>query len=308
MKESLSPYIDSFLTMIAVEKGLAKNTVEAYSRDLVRLSEFLVAQSVASWEETQTLHLRSYLSSLRRDGLSARSIGRHAVTVRRFYGFLETEGVIAENPVTPFHLAVGGRKLPQTLSQHDVRKLLAQPNPQEPLGVRDQAMLELLYATGLRVSELIALQMQQINFQGNFLTVKGKGSKVRAVPFGKWARQKLLDYVNRARPGLAKGRASVFVFINRSGRPLTRQGFWKLIRGHALAAGVEKRVTPHTLRHSFATHLLEGGADLRSVQSMLGHADISTTQIYTHVNGARLKEVHRRHHPRERGDRKKDLE
>lgn len=308
MKESLSPYIDSFLTMIAVEKGLAKNTVEAYSRDLVRLSEFLVAQSVASWEETQTLHLRSYLSSLRRDGLSARSIGRHAVTVRRFYGFLETEGVIKENPVPPFHLAAGGRKLPQTLSQHDVRKLLAQPDPQEPLGVRDLAMLELLYATGLRVSELIALQMQQINFQGNFLTVKGKGSKVRAVPFGKWARQKLLDYVSRARPGLAKGRASVFVFINRSGRPLTRQGFWKLIRGHALAAGVEKRVTPHTLRHSFATHLLEGGADLRSVQSMLGHADISTTQIYTHVNGARLKEVHRRHHPRERGDRKQDLE
>jgi integrase/recombinase XerD len=304
MKESLSPYIDSFLTMIVVEKGLAKNTVEAYSRDLVRLSEFLVAQSVASWEETQTLHLRSYLSSLRRDGLSARSIGRHAVTVRRFYGFLETEGVIKENPVPPFHLAAGGRKLPQTLSQHDVRKLLAQPNPQEPLGVRDLAMLELLYATGLRVSELIALQMQQINFQGNFLTVKGKGSKVRAVPFGKWARQKLLDYVSRARPGLAKGRASVFVFINRSGRPLTRQGFWKLIRGHALAAGVEKRVTPHTLRHSFATHLLEGGADLRSVQSMLGHADISTTQIYTHVNGARLKEVHRRHHPRERGGRK----
>ena len=308
MKESLSPYIDSFLTMIAVEQGLAKNTVEAYSRDLVRLSEFLLAQSVASWEETQTLHLRSYLSSLRREGLSARSIGRHAVTVRRFYGFLETEGVISENPVPPFHLAAGGRKLPQTLSAHDVRKLLAQPNPQEPLGVRDQAMLELLYATGLRVSELIALQMQQISFQGNFLTVKGKGSKVRAVPFGKWARQKLLDYVNGARPRLAKGRASVFVFISRSGRPLTRQGFWKLIRGHALAAGVEKRVTPHTLRHSFATHLLEGGADLRSVQSMLGHADISTTQIYTHVNGARLKEVHRRHHPRERGDRKKGLE
>jgi integrase/recombinase XerD len=304
MKESLSRYIDSFLTMIAVEKGLAKNTVEAYSRDLVRLSEFLIAQSVGSWEETETLHLRSYLSALRRQGLSPRSIARHIVTVRRFYGFLETEGVINENPVPRFHQVAGGRKLPQTLSADDVRKLLAQPDLQEPLGVRDQAMLELLYATGLRVSELITLQMQQINFQGNFLTVKGKGSKVRAVPFGKWARQKLLDYVNGTRLRLSKGRASAFVFINRSGRPLTRQGFWKLIRGHALTAGIEKRVTPHTLRHSFATHLLEGGADLRSVQSMLGHADISTTQIYTHVNGARLKEVHRRHHPRERGDRK----
>ena len=308
MKESLSRYIDSFLTMIAVEKGLAKNSVEAYSRDLARLSEFLIAQSVASWEETETLHLRSYLSALRRQGLSPRSIARHIVTVRRFYGFLETEGVINENPVPRFHQVAGGRKLPQTLSADDVRKLLAQPDLQEPLGVRDQAMLELLYATGLRVSELITLQMQQINFQGNFLTVKGKGSKVRAVPFGKWARQKLLDYVKGARLRLSKGRASAFVFINRSGRPLTRQGFWKLIRGHALTAGIEKRVTPHTLRHSFATHLLEGGADLRSVQSMLGHADISTTQIYTHVNGARLKEVHRRHHPRERGDRKKDLE
>ena len=308
MKESLSPYIDSFLTMIAVEKGLAKNTVEAYSRDLARLSEFLIAQSVASWGETETLHLRSYFSGLRRQGLSPRSIGRHIVTVRRFYGFLETEGVVNENPVPRFHQVAGGRKLPQTLSADDVRKLLAQPDLQEPLGVRDQAMLELLYATGLRVSELITLQMQQINFQGNYLTVKGKGSKVRAVPFGQWARQKLLDYVKGARLRLSKGRASAFVFINRSGRPLTRQGFWKLIRGHALTAGIEKRVTPHTLRHSFATHLLEGGADLRSVQSMLGHADISTTQIYTHVNGARLKEVHRRHHPRERGDRKKHLE
>ena len=308
MKESLSPHIDSFLTMIAVEKGLAKNTVEAYSRDLLRLSQFLIGQGVASWEETETLHLRSYLSSLRRKGLSPRSIARHIVTVRQFYGFLETEGVLNENPLPAFHLAASGRKLPHTLSGDDVRKLLAQPDPQEPLGVRDQAMLELLYATGLRVSELITLQMQQINFQGNFLTVKGKGSKVRAVPFGKWARQKLLDYVNGPRLQLSKGRPNAFVFINRSGRPLTRQRFWKLIRGHALAAGIEKRVTPHTLRHSFATHLLEGGADLRSVQSMLGHADISTTQIYTHVNGARLKEVHRRHHPRERGDRKKDLE
>jgi integrase/recombinase XerD len=307
MKESLSPYIDSFLTMIAVEKGLASNTVEAYSRDLVQLSNFLAAQGVASWKDTESLHLRAYFSLMRRKGLSARSIARNAVTIRRFYRFLETEGVVGDNPVPSFHLPAGARKLPHTLSADDVGKLLAQPDPQ-PLGVRDQAMLELLYATGLRVSELIALQMQQINFDGNFLTVKGKGSKVRAVPFGKWARQKLLTYIGEARRRLLKGKSSVFVFINRSGQPLTRQGFWKLIRGYALAAGIEKRVTPHTLRHSFATHLLEGGADLRSVQSMLGHADISTTQIYTHVNGARLKEMHRRYHPRERGDRKKSVE
>jgi integrase/recombinase XerD len=307
MKESLSPYIDSFLTMIAVEKGLARNTVEAYSRDLAQLSNFLAARGVASWQDTESFHLRAYFSVMRRKGLSARSIARNVVTIRRFYRFLETEGVVGDNPVPSFHLTSGARKLPHTLSADDVGKLLAQPDPQ-PLGVRDQAMLELLYATGVRVSELIALQMQQINFDGNFLTIKGKGSKVRAVPFGKWARQKLLTYIGEARRRLLKGKSSVFVFINRSGQPLTRQGFWKLVRGYALAAGIEKRVTPHTLRHSFATHLLEGGADLRSVQSMLGHADISTTQIYTHVNGARLKEMHRRYHPRERGDRKKSLE
>ena len=283
---------------------MAKNTVEAYSRDLVRLSEFLVARDIASWEDTETPHLRSYLSSLRGQGLNARSIARHVVTLRRFYRFLETEGLISDNPMPSFHWVASGRKLPQTLSAEDIRRLLAQPDPLKPLGIRDQAMLELLYATGLRVSELISLQMQQIDVQANFLTVKGKGSKVRAVPFGKWARQKLLNYVNGTRPRLLKGKSSAYVFINRSGRPLTRQGFWKLIRGYALAAGVEKRVTPHTLRHSFATHLLEGGADLRSVQSMLGHVDISTTQIYTHVNGARLKEVHRRYHPRERSERK----
>jgi integrase/recombinase XerD len=308
MKESLSPYIDAFLTMIAVEKGLARNTVEAYSRDLTQFSNFLAARGVASWQDAESFHLRAYFSVMRSKPLSARSIARNVVTIRRFYRFLETEGLVSDNSVPSFHLTAAARKLPHTLSAEDVKKLLAQPDLKQPLGIRDQAMLELLYATGLRVSELIALQMPQINFDGNFLTVKGKGSKVRAVPFGKWARQKLLTYVETARRRLLKGKASAFVFINRSGRPLTRQGFWKLIRGYALAAGVEKRVTPHTLRHSFATHLLEGGADLRSVQSMLGHADISTTQIYTHVNGARLKEMHRRYHPRERGDRKKDLE
>jgi integrase/recombinase XerD len=240
--------------------------------------------------------------------LSPRSIARHVVTLRRLYHFLETEGLISKNPVPSFQLTASARKLPQTLSVEDVRKLLAQPDALKALGARDQAMLELLYATGLRVSELITLQMHQIDLQGDFLIVKGKGAKVRAVPFGKWARQKLLTYMSDVRPRLSKGKASGFVFMNRSGRPLTRQGFWKIIRGHALAAGVEKRVTPHTLRHSFATHLLEGGADLRSVQSMLGHEDISTTQIYTHVSGARLKEAHRRYHPRERGGGKPDLE
>lgn len=301
MQETLSPYIDSYLAMVSVEKGLAQNTVEAYSRDLARLADFLAQQGVGSWEEVRTLQLRAYVSSLRRLGLSARSIARHVVTLRRFYRFLQAEGRITDDPLPALYLTPARRRLPHTLSVDDIRRLLAQPQPSQALGVRDQAMLELLYATGLRVSELVSLQLQQIDFHGDYLTVKGKGAKMRAVPFGRWARDKLQTYLKQARPRLLKGRSSDFVFTTRSGRPLSRQGFWKLIRRHARAAGIEKKVTPHTLRHSFATHLVEGGADLRSVQSMLGHADISTTQIYTHVNGARLKDAHRRFHPREDG-------
>jgi len=303
-KDLLSPSIDTFLSMVTVEKGLAKNTVEAYSRDLSGSVEFLLAHHVAAWQDVESSQIRTYLGVLKRKGLSAKSIARHAVTLRRLFRFLEGEGIIKENPMPKVLLTPGPRKLPETLSGDDIRKLLAQPDPAHPLGARDQAMLELLYATGLRVSELVQLQTQRVSFQGDYVTVKGKGSKVRAVPFGKWAREKLSKYMTVSRPKLLKGKSSPFVFTNRSGKPMTRQGFWKLIRRHALLAGIDKKVKPHTLRHSFATHLLEGGADLRSVQSMLGHADISTTQIYTHVDGARLKAVHRKFHPRERGNGK----
>ena len=287
--------------MISVEKGLSKNTVEAYSRDLSALCQFLLEQEVTSWNKLEPFHLRAYVPWLRRKGLSGSSISRHIVTLRRLCLFLQTEGVLSDGTVPSLYLKTAGRKLPQPLSSEDIRSLLDQPDSAALLGRRDRAMMELLYATGLRVSELISIQPQQINFEGDYLTVKGKGSKVRAVPFGKWAREKLLDYLQEARPRLLKGRTSSYLFINRSGKPLTRQGFWKLVHLYARAAGIEKKVTPHSFRHSFATHLLEGGADLRSVQAMLGHADISTTQIYTHVNGARLKEAHRRFHPRERG-------
>jgi integrase/recombinase XerD len=303
MKDALSPHIDRFLSMIAVERGLARNTVEAYSRDLSRLSEFLISQSISTWRDVKPINVRAYVSWLTGQGLNAKTVARHIVTLRRFYRFLETEGLANENPMPALHLAAGARKLPQTLSAEDLRRLLNQPDPKTVLGRRDQAMLELLYATGLRVSELVSLQTRQIDLAGNYLTVKGKGSKMRAVPFGRWAREKLLDYLRQVRPSLARA-GSPFLFVTRSGKPITRQGFWKLIRGYALAAGIDKRVTPHMLRHSFATHLLEGGADLRAVQSMLGHADISTTQIYTHVNGARLKQAHRQFHPRENSQKK----
>jgi integrase/recombinase XerD len=303
-KESLSPHIDSFLSMVTVEKGLSKNTVEAYSRDLTRVAAYLIANGISAWDDVRPVELRSYLSSLRTKGLNPRSIARHGVTLRRLFVFLETEGIIKKNPTPAILLTPGPRKLPQTISGDDIRKLLAQPDANEPLGGRDQAMFELLYASGLRVSELVTLRVHETNFQGNYLTVKGKGAKVRAVPFGQWAREKLISYLNADRPRLLKGKTSPFLFVNRSGKPLTRQGFWKIIRRYAILAGIDKRVTPHTLRHSFATHLLEGGADLRAVQSMLGHADISTTQIYTHVDGARLKKVHRQFHPREKGGTK----
>lgn len=304
MKESLSPHIDSFLNMVTVERGLAWNTLEAYSRDLNRLADFLRAREIKSWEESQAVHLRSYLSWLRGRGLSVSSIARNVVALRQFYRFLEKEEIIEENPTPSFFLHKASRKLPHILSRDDVRKLLTQPSALTPLGLRDQAMIELLYGTGVRVSEIVSLQTHQISLPGNYLTVRGKGAKVRMVPFGQWARESLLRYLREVRPKLLKGRATSILFLTRSGKALTRQGFWKLIRRYALAAGIEKRVTPHTLRHSFATHLLEGGADLRSVQSMLGHSDISTTQIYTHLDRTHLKEVHRKYHPREAGSDK----
>jgi integrase/recombinase XerD len=304
MKESLSPQIDSFLDALTVEKGLARNTIEAYSRDLNRLANFLKTRGVKAWDESGTVHLRSFLASLRARGLSPRSIARAVVAARQFYRFLEKEAEIKENPMPRFSDHTGSRKLPHVLGADEIGKLLSQPDPATALGLRDQAMLELLYASGLRVSELISLLAHQVNMDGNYLIVKGKGAKVRQVPFGRRAREALVRYLMEVRPKFLRGRTSPHLFLTRSGKAMTRQGFWKALKHHSLAAGIEKRVTPHTLRHSFATHLLEGGADLRSVQSMLGHADISTTEIYTHVTRSRLKEAHRKYHPREKPDGK----
>ncbi len=304
MKESLSPQIDSFLDSLTVEKGLARNTIEAYSRDLNRLAGFLKARGIEEWNRTRTIHLRSFLSALHKRKLSARSIARMVVAARQFFRFLEKEALVRENPVPQFTARGAARKLPHVLGGDEIGKLLSQPDPKTALGLRDRAMLELLYAAGLRVSELISLLTHLVSLDGNYLTVKGKGSKVRVVPFGRKARESLQRYLMEVRPKFIRGRASPHLFVTRSGKAMTRQGFWKALKHHALAAGIEKRVTPHTLRHSFATHLLEGGADLRSVQSMLGHADISTTEIYTHLTRSHLKEAHRKYHPRERASGK----
>ena len=305
MTDQLTQPVDGFIEMSAVERGLAANTLEAYSRDLNRLAEFLSSRGIRAWGDVTRSDLRAYIAELKSCGLSERSLERLLGSMRRFYRFLLKEEMVSSDPVPEFSTRGAAGHLPGTLGDADLRALLDQPDDTKPMGARDRAMLELLYGSGLRVSELVSLTLQQVDLEGNYLTVRGKGSKVRLVPFGRWARERLQRYLSEVRPRFMTRGYSDYVFLTRLGKPITRQGFWKLLRGYALRAGLQHRVTPHTLRHSFATHLLEGGADLRAVQSMLGHSDISTTQIYTHVSRSRIKKVHRQFHPREAPDGKR---
>jgi integrase/recombinase XerD len=301
-KDLLSPSIDSFLAMAAVEKGLARNTIDAYGRDLAKLADYLNTHGVASWQEVDALRIRSFIAALRARGLSPRSIARHVVTLRRLLVFLETEGLVQENPMPNVLSRSAARKLPHTLSSDDVRKLLAQPDATQALGSRDQALLELLYATGLRVSELVALPVAAVMRDQRVLIVRGKGGKERMIPLHESARAAIAAWLAARSTELrkrAKDAASSWLFPSHgdSGH-LTRQRLGQLLKDLAMAAGIERRkVSPHVLRHAFATHLLDHGADLRSVQKMLGHADIATTQIYTHVADERLKTLVRDHHP-----------
>jgi integrase/recombinase XerD len=290
--------IDLYLNYLLVEKGLARTTLEAYSRDLARYVEFLSRNGKAAVSERDTALLLKHLIELRRQGLGARSRARHLVALRGFYRFLVREHFLAADPARLVDLPKTLLKLPDVLSVEEVRLLLNAPRAEHPAGIRDAAMLEVLYAAGLRVSELVGLKIQDIHLDAGFVRVMGKGSKERVVPIGQYARERILFYLEHGRGPLVKSRTSAFLFVGRGGRPLTRQGFWKLLRRYAGAAIPGRKVTPHSLRHSFASHLLEGGADLRAVQMMLGHADIATTQIYTHVTKDRLKELHRRFHPR----------
>jgi integrase/recombinase XerD len=295
---SLDQLADQFINYLVVEKGLSKNTVVAYSRDLILYLEFLRSNSIADIAAADTTLVLKHLIELRDAGLGPRSRARHLVTLRGFYRFLVQQKIIDANPAQLVDLPKAGLRLPDVLKVDEVLQLLEAPDPSKPLGVRDAAMLELLYAAGLRVSELIKVGMANINLEACFVRVIGKGSKERIVPIGLVAKKKIDDYLTSGRPILLKGRPSPYLFVTRSAMSMTRQGFWKLLRQYALKAGISHRISPHTLRHSFATHLLERGADLRSVQVMLGHVDISTTQIYTHVAQERLKAVHTQYHPR----------
>jgi integrase/recombinase XerD len=295
---NLNHLADQFINYLLVEKGLSEKTIEAYSRDLNRYFGFLKCMNTQTVSEKDTVYVLKYLINLRQEGLTARSRARHLVTLRGFYKFLVQEKVLEHDPVCTLDLPKTGLKLPDVLSVDEIGIILKMPDTGKPKGERDAAMLELLYAAGLRVSELVNLKLQDINTQAGFVRVFGKGAKERIVPIGQYAKGKLENYLKKTRPLLSKNVSSRYLFIARPGKPMTRQGFWKLLKNYCRQAGVVKNISPHSFRHSFASHLLEGGADLRSIQLMLGHSDISTTQLYTHVVRDRLKAVHQKFHPR----------
>jgi integrase/recombinase XerD len=290
--------LDQFLHYLAVEKGLSRKTLEAYRHDLNRWMEFLSGRGIRDVLNVAPPEVKAFLQALRIKKLSNRTVARNLVAIRTFFRFLMEEGMLETNPLEQLESPRMEMTLPEILSLKEVERLLEQPALRTPLGIRDRAMLEILYATGMRVSELVQLPLNQVNLEGGYVLLYGKGAKERMVPLGGEAIKWVTLYLKMAREKLARGRESRYLFLNRSGKGLSRQIFWRTLKAYGLKAGIRKRITPHLLRHSFATHLLARGADLRSVQMMLGHADISTTQIYTHVTGERLKKVHQKHHPR----------
>ncbi|HLZ20255.1 MAG TPA: site-specific tyrosine recombinase XerD [Smithellaceae bacterium] len=290
--------LDRYNNHLLLEKGASENTLEAYRRDLKRYLSYLESKGVTDINQATPQTVVDFLVQIRAEGLSANPMNRTLAALRGFYKFLLHDKVLDESPLANIELAKVWMRLPDTVSKDEMNLILSQPGDDSPAALRDRAMLELLYATGLRVSELIGLTMNNINWQVGFLVVMGKGGKERVVPVGKTAYDVVRRYLDEARPKLIKTRTTDVLFLNRFGKAFTRQGLWKIIIHYAQKAGLQKSVHPHTFRHSFATHLLEGGADLRAVQVMLGHSDISTTQIYTHVTKDRLKEIHRKYHPR----------
>jgi integrase/recombinase XerD len=289
---------DAFLLHLRTERRLSVNTVEAYGFDMRRFSSFVSEEGIALANFSRP-HLLRFLSSLRDAGLSARTSSRHLSTIRSFFRYLVREGVLPGSPIAQARGPKTGRPLPKYLTVTEVEALLAAPDGRTPEGLRDRAMLRILYASGLRATEVVSLRMGNVDVHAGFVRIVGKGSRERIVPVAPLALEALADYVRNGRPAFLRGRGPTnALFLSRMGRPITRQTLWNRIAKWAGAAGIRGRISPHTLRHSFAGHLLAGGADLRAVQAMLGHADISTTQIYTHVTAERLREVHRKHHPR----------
>jgi integrase/recombinase XerD len=295
---ALDSAVDLYLDHVKIERGLSRNTVEAYGRDLAKFTGWAANQGVDDAKEVEARHLLAYLVDLAKGKLAVRSQARNLVALRGLFKHLRAERYVDADPTAELELPKIGRPLPVVLTLDEVDRLLAAPAGAAPRRVRDRAMLETLYATGLRVSELVTLKLADINLAEGYLSTVGKGKKQRLVPLGAAAREHIAVYLAAARPGFDRGRNVPALFLTHHGRAMTRQGFWKLLAGYARAAGIRKRISPHKLRHSFATHLLERGADLRAVQAMLGHADIGTTQVYTHLSNTRLKQVYKQHHPR----------
>lgn len=290
--------LKDFIYYLSVEKGLAENTLESYQRDLKKYLQFLKQQEVNNFNGTSKKLIVEYLAEQKKKGLAPSTLTRNLASIRSFYQYLLLEQMIRENPAGELQSLRAEKKLPAVLSFKDVELLLEQPQTKENIGMRDKAMLELLYATGIRVSELVSLNLDNVSLKMGFLKCTGKGNKERMVPLGSAAIKSLQEYLQNGRLKLLKQKEEKALFINQHGKRLTRQGFWKILKKYAQKTGINAEITPHTLRHSFATHLLENGADLRSVQEMLGHANISTTQIYTQITRKKIKEIYNQTHPR----------
>lgn len=292
----MQPVLQEFLAYLDVERGLAANTLESYGRDLSHFTTFLHQQQHSLFNiDEQTI--TAYLSTLQKEGRSAATIARRSAALKSFYQYLVREERISCDPTANLESPKPPKRLPHVLSVTEIERLLAQPDTSRPAGLRDRAMLEMLYATGLRVSELITLDVNHVNLDRGYIRCMGKGSRERMVPLGSVAAEAVAAYLSRGRNVLIREPGVKALFVNQHGRRLTRQGFWKILKKYAQQAGLETKITPHTLRHSFATHLLDNGADLRSIQAMLGHADISTTQIYTFISRHRVREEYVRAHP-----------
>ncbi|MFS0822869.1 site-specific tyrosine recombinase XerD [Bacillus sp. 1P02SD] len=291
--------VKDYLHYLVVERRLATNTVKSYERDLKKYFQYVTkVENISSFNDVNRLQVIHFLKALKEQGNSSRTLARHIASIRSFHKFLFREKVTDHDPTEQIETPQAERTLPKVLNISEVEALLDAPKSDNPLGIRDKAMLELLYATGLRVSELINLNLADIHLSMGFIRCLGKGNKERIVPLGSVATKALQSYLDHGRGQLVKQKKTDAFFVNHHGNRMTRQGFWKNLKKIAKNARIEKELTPHTLRHSFATHLLENGADLRAVQEMLGHADISTTQIYTHVTKTRLKDVYKNYHPR----------
>jgi len=293
----LDAHVRTFLNSLRVEKGLSENTLLAYRRDIGKFVEF-VQQRKLSTEHVQRGDIVDFLATLYRKGLDSRSVARHLVTIRGFFRFAMLEGYVQEDPAATIESPKFRRNLPDYLSVDEMNQLLRQPDINSVIGIRDRAMIELMYSCGLRVSELCSLRVSDLQQSEGWLRCAGKGNKERLIPVGRQALEAVQRYLRDSRPDLLGERTSTSLFINQAGGAVTRAAYWKLLRDYGAKAGLRKALNPHMLRHSFATHLLDRGADLRSVQLMLGHADIATTQIYTHVAEERLKQVYKAHHPR----------